>query len=193
MKRNAQKYHVPYERSSREREANIGVYCADKGLSVKELAVLAGVSTGSIYMLDSGMTSPIQEYGKLAGGPKKTALAIAKALEVDFADLFPRYVCKLNTVNSLTDDQLMFICGIDIPDNQEAELGRKELWSLVESVVTDREFDIIKRHLIEGMTFDEVGTRYDVGGERVRQIELKAFRRLNRPEYLDELRSYLTN
>lgn len=101
-----------------------------------------------------------------------------------------------------------FIANATIPPpvyELTLEMLRKEVRELLEKVVKDkRELEILKlRFGLEGETYSlrEIGKRYGVSRERIRQIQERALKRLRTPaeerglreylELLDELRAHL--
>ena len=78
----------------------------------------------------------------------------------------------------------------------EKELFKKEMVGVVEEVldgITPREKKILCMRfgigLTQDYTLEEVGVMFDVTRERIRQIEVKAMRKIKHPERLDVLRS----
>ena len=75
------------------------------------------------------------------------------------------------------------------------EMLKKDVRELLEKVVKDpREFEILKlRFGLEGPTYSlrEIGKRYGVSRERIRQIEERALKRLRAPAEQKGLRGYL--
>lgn len=69
-----------------------------------------------------------------------------------------------------------------------------EMQDKVNDVVNDldpREKEVIKMLFFDELTLEEVGERFDVTRERVRQIEARALRKLRHPKKSEELKSYL--
>ena len=69
-----------------------------------------------------------------------------------------------------------------------------EMQDKVNDVVNDldpREKEVIKMLFFDELTLEEVGERFDVTRERVRQIEARALRKLRHPSRTEELKSYL--
>lgn len=69
-----------------------------------------------------------------------------------------------------------------------------EMQDKVNDVVNDldpREKEVIKMLFFDEYTLEEVGERFDVTRERVRQIEARALRKLRHPKKSEELKSYL--
>lgn len=69
-----------------------------------------------------------------------------------------------------------------------------EMQDKVNDVVNDldpREKEVIKMLFFDEYTLEQVGERFDVTRERVRQIEARALRKLRHPKRSEELKSYL--
>ncbi|SDM30680.1 RNA polymerase sigma factor RpoD [Halarsenatibacter silvermanii] len=82
------------------------------------------------------------------------------------------------------------------PDEEATSVMLKEqLDSVLETSLTDREKRILElRYGIEdgrSRTLEEVGREFDVTRERIRQIQVKALRKLRHPSRTRELRDYL--
>ena len=71
----------------------------------------------------------------------------------------------------------------------------KDLQEIMESCLTPKEHDIvIKRFGLDGsnpQTLEEVGAFYGVTRERIRQLEMKAIRKLKHPQRLAKLKGYI--
>lgn len=70
-----------------------------------------------------------------------------------------------------------------LPDFSELENEQtKALLSKALSTLTERECEVIKMRFDEDLTYDECAKRLNVSRERVRQIEVKALRKLRKPD-----------
>lgn len=79
-----------------------------------------------------------------------------------------------------------------LQDNAAIEELQEEAMSglcegMMEEVLTPREAKILRLHTMEGMPYSEVGKQFDISLERVRQIELKALRKLRQHKAVQEL------
>lgn len=80
----------------------------------------------------------------------------------------------------------------------EEELHKKEMVNVVGEILeglTPRESKVLCLRfgigLAQDYTLEEIGTRFDVTRERIRQIESKALRKMKHPSRLDVLRQFL--
>jgi len=70
-----------------------------------------------------------------------------------------------------------------------------ELKTVMEKALThlnEKEQLIIKMHFFDGLTLDEIAEKSNVSKERIRQIEMKALRKLRHPTRSEEMRHFLT-
>ena len=81
-------------------------------------------------------------------------------------------------------------------DSAAASLLREQLFAVLKTL-TDREAEVImlRYGLIDGRsrTLEEVGKKFDITRERIRQIEAKALRKLRHPSRSKTLKDYLNN
>ena len=75
------------------------------------------------------------------------------------------------------------------PD-QYAELDIKRLIGEALETLTKREMDVLRWRFWHGMSLEEVGLKLRLTGERVRQIESKAMRKLRHPSRRERLVPY---
>ena len=80
-----------------------------------------------------------------------------------------------------------------VAEAQEADVRHEMLAAAMEDL-NDRERHILteRRLTDDPKTLEEVGRRFGVTRERIRQIEVQALKRLRRPEYLYRLRPLLS-
>jgi len=100
---------------------------------------------------------------------------------------------------STDDDTSMvdFIVSDDTPKSDE-HLIRESLTQEIQrslSTLTDKEREVVNLYygigMNHGLTLDEIGDKFDLTRERVRQIKEKAIRRLKHPSRSKLLKSYL--
>lgn len=64
---------------------------------------------------------------------------------------------------------------IDSLNNENQSLS---LWEIIEETLSNRQFEILRLHYIEGKSLPEIADKYGITRQRVHQIEQKAFSRL---------------
>lgn len=169
---------LPHYLSDREYESTLHEIRVSKGLTIKELANLAGVSKNAISSLANGMLSPVFEKRGLEGQVRTAAHKIAKALGVCLEDLFPRYFCRLGE-GELTEDQYPGLMIAAPPDGFES-FERHEIVEHLFRRLNWREEFVVQARFFEDLTLNETGKRLGVRQERVRQVEAKAIRKMKK-------------
>lgn len=91
---------APYLRKDREHESNIGVFRVERGLTIKETCLMAGMFDYEFISLQNGMSSPF--YLK-DGRVKPCVERLLKIFNCTMGEAFPRYVCEMKK-NTLPDD-----------------------------------------------------------------------------------------
>jgi RNA polymerase primary sigma factor len=85
--------------------------------------------------------------------------------------------------------------GYQAPDSQVVEKALKDDINDVLQTLTDKESEIVQfRFGLNGrspLSLKEIGDRYNLTKERIRQIEKKALRRLQHPSRIDRLEAYI--
>lgn len=142
--------------------------------------------------------NPIHKrYGK----PTEAALWLSNILNIPFGELFPPYLYE-DRVPSL---RVVELCGEDVLSLQEAEnqgllpasIQDHDYYDLKEKIknvlhtLSAREEQVIHLRFMEGMTLQDIGKEMNLTKERVRQIEVKALRKLRHPSRRCELGRFL--
>ena len=101
----------------------------------------------------------------------------------------------------LTEDEDMKLIDIFVDDDQpvtDAGLMRESLAREIQrslSTLTEKERDVVNLYygigMNHGLTLEEIGAKFDLTRERVRQIKEKAIRRLKHTSRSKLLKSYL--
>ena len=128
---------------------------------------------------------------------------IANELEVSVEEVKETLLCG-RAVRSLDatfkeeeDHSLLDVLADDRQESPESEVMRGCLRGQIDSALGSllgREAEILKRYFgldgEEPMTLDQIGARFGLTRERVRQIKEKALHRLRHPSRCDQLRTY---
>ena len=77
----------------------------------------------------------------------------------------------LNLLEKIFDGEIDFELATDFDGTLEYVLH----------TLTDREYQIIKMRFVEGLTYEKCGRSYGVTRERIRQLEVRALRKLKHP------------
>lgn len=187
-----------------EYESKIAERRIDKGLTLKGVAEKSGCSTGHVFELQMGYTSPTQKNGQI----KETAKKIACALDEDVYDLFPMYFCSAEKMK----------------EKQEAEIKEAEQFGesvseftitaseKVEEIQDQRELSIIIRKILatlkpreekilrerfgidcEEKTLEEIGKDQNCSGVNIRIIECRALRKLRHPNRSNKVKAFYSD
>jgi len=156
--------------------------------TVAELSRLSGVSQGRIGRILNFRLSPRAKSGEW----RETTLAICKALGSEPDDLFPDHLDHEIPTNTIAS----FVERAQLSGHTARQLGPYEEYEKAEmeqtldevlGTLTDRERSILKERFWEGKTLEETGLAHNIGGQRAKQIEAKALRKLRHPTRLQKL------
>lgn len=161
---------------------------------------------------------PVHVYEKVAKYRKQKAILttildreptmdeMANRMEVDIKQI-EQYESLLNDTISLNtiineEDDTELQCFISSGNTVEDEVINKSLRkqlaiSFIKAGLTDREKDILMYRfgLVDGRcwTLEEVGKKFNVTRERIRQLEVKAIKKLRNPKVTKQLLDYTSN
>jgi Sigma-70, region 4 len=183
---------------------NLRLYDLIAGRTLKEISAGCGVCAPRISMLLRLKISPTI---KKTGNYTNAARVLADYFCVPPEELFPRALCEIQkalpesleaTYDSekflplLAARSVAFLPQYD-EDDRIKKLGDALSSALIR--LTPREEKLLKSRFGLGgeseCTYEEIGNHFGVCRERIRQIELGAFRKLRNPAVLRALRIYL--
>ena len=154
--------------------------------TVRKLSEAAGTSIAAVYDLLNITGSPLIKTGEWSG----PALKIADALGVLPDELFTEAHYKeiaTNKAEFVADYKDMALLAETI--TPDILLERKALTNAVNTALAtlgEREATAIRMRM-DGSTYDEIGKVLDVTRERVRQIVMKAERKLRNPNVAERV------
>ncbi len=155
---------------------------------------------GSLNKINKTFSKLEQEYER-----EPSTEEIAHAMEVSIDDIKDamrtsgRHISMDAPLQQGEDSTLIDVLGDDDQPHPDASLITESLRREVEralSTLTTREADVIKLYFglalgEQPMTLEEIGERFDLTRERVRQIKEKAIRRLKHTSRSKILKTYL--
>lgn len=165
---------LPFVHPTREMESRLGEFRVDRGLTIKDLCLMAKVHQGTYSALNNGMLSPIC----VSGVVRKSAKRLSDFLGVSLSDLFPRYFCDFyRNDNPFVEEQMYELggCGstpkdpLDILEERERT---KSLFLDISENTPEREVKVFMMRM-DGYTLAEIGEKFNVSRERARQMEKK--------------------
>ncbi|MBN1297929.1 RNA polymerase sigma factor RpoD/SigA [bacterium] len=150
-----------------------------------------------LHNINKSSSKLMQIYGR-----QPTLDEIARDLHVDPQDVEKLVQLGWNSISLESDgeDQDDRDTGMDIPDNRiaaEDQIIQDEFVDDVDLLLTclsDREKDILRMHFgFDGdpLTLQQIGRRFNLTRERIRQIEQRAIEKLRRKALKRNLKEYL--
>lgn len=174
-----------------------------KHLSQKKLGKLCGISFGKINAIECLRESPFRMF-KFEGQEtlvfSNAAIKLAKFFEVEPAFIFPESLTKIKVRDiefSTVADNLPDGFYLDAPETPmlpNEMLERKQLSERIEHVflsLSPREEAVLRMRFFEEMDLKEIGEKFGIHKETVRQIEAKALRKLRHPSKARKLRGFV--
>jgi len=160
-------------------------------LGIETAAALSrrsGVTQGDIGKLLNFRESPRAKNGEW----RTVTLAICKALGSEPSELFPDHLdheIPTNRIASFVEHaQLAGGAALQLGPGEECQQAEMEqTLDEVLGTLTDRERSVLKTRFWDGKTLEETGIEHNIGGQRARQIEAKALRKLRHPSRLKKL------
>ena len=133
----------------------------------------------------------LKESPQLHGQWRRPALRLADALGVLVEDLFPLRLYEIETIAAVVEIPLAELPPGDeiamLPSPEDAAIAREmgEGIRRALATLTPREADIVRRRFGIGgrdsETLETIGQDYHLSRDRIRQIEMKALRKLKHP------------
>lgn len=192
MKNKIRWNYLPHKRdTAMEEESTINDYRVEAGLTWRELTKKTGIPFSSTRRLIIGEFSPFYEIGKDKGNIKKDVKILMKFFNVEFGDLFPRYVCELEKP-FLTNTQLTYISNSTKSLNPEQNIIKKDIWKYIYKITKNciknyKKYYYVLRLRCIGFTLAEIGNKLNITRERVRQKEFLIIKKLKNPKYKNQL------
>ena len=167
--------------------------------SVADFCRINDLSAATINALICMRIKPLTEDGSFCSAAKE----VMEVLGACPTDLWTTEQLNLrlgrNSKELVVDKETLqaLICGQPTPllvETPEELVGKSELASVVNTVLnrlTIREKQILELRFKQDMTLEEVAKAKEMTRERVRQIEVKAMRKLREPKWDSELRTLL--
>jgi RNA polymerase sigma factor (sigma-70 family) len=110
-------------------------------------------------------------YGKLGSKQHTPAYMLWLKKEEEPPDCEP-FLLRLQLQSDPTEEEVSDYC--------------RKLWCLLD-ILPPRDKEMIELKYLHGMTLKEIGDRYGITIERVRQIEHRSFRRMMHPDHMGKL------
>lgn len=174
---NKERRYSPSLHPKKEYENNLAQARVEAGLTIRELAKRADTNIDIISGLQNGMRSPLKLVGGY--GIKPCVEKIAAILHKAVSELFPRSICEIARATFDPEDEARLLIGeysLRSCHNNNGKLEARQIIELVLKKLTSREKVIILGMYLEGKTLEETGFELNITRERVRQIENKALR-----------------
>lgn len=149
--------------------------------SVRDFAHKTGLSAQGIYKCLSLKYTVYNKRFVLRELPKK----LGEFFDCLPTDLFPESVwyeeMEITTASIQMDEEevraaLPYLSRGEIP-RLENQMDAEKLMTIAKEVLTEKEYYIIE-HRYSGDKLDEIGKDWDIGKERVRQIQFRAERKI---------------
>jgi transcriptional regulator with XRE-family HTH domain len=169
--------YLPRVDSKREYESPIHEYRVAAGLTIRELAIQAGVSAEAISSLANGMRAPVTKLGQLT----KSARKLCDFFSVGPEELFPRYICSLDQSYKFEIEPYEMWSEYAAEDHADRLLRRfyaRQILRASQAHLTPRQKKYLTLCVFESHTLAEAASIEGVSYTRAKQILEITLRRL---------------
>ncbi len=177
---------------------------------IRQAIILAISQKASLIRLPLNRTADIQKIEKVHKklenklGREPSASEIAEELDMDdeeinhLRNITQDYISLDSTYGESDDTTIVSMIvdqRVDSPDKKVLDESLKESLNLILDTLTESERKILEMRFglngYEPMSLQQIGDKFKLSKERIRQIEKKAIRRLRHPSRSQKLKSYL--
>lgn len=173
------------------------------GLTQAEIAMRCGISQTQLCDLVNFKASPLQAEKRWAKlGPwRPIAIRIATALDALPEQIWPDHLVEIRkktewTFEASQEDLALFVEAPAQPDDMLIEDEARQEIRRALATLAPREEKVLRMRFgldnDDEMTLRQIGDDFEVGHERIRQIEAGALRKLRHPSHAKHLRDYIT-
>lgn len=178
------------DKTSREYESPILIRRDELGIKMIGLCRLCECTPPVLYDLAYGKTWPVYLTSRTVGGIKYAAYDVkplvtrlGAVLGMDIEDMFPLYFCKIRGHQDVNPELFtgrwsMRSC---LPHDDIYAAREVVFWGW--DTLSTREKKAVVDFVIYEKTYDEIGKDFTVSGERVRELVVKALRKLRCATY----------
>ena len=177
---------------------------------IRQAIILAISQKASLIRLPLNRTADIQKIEKVHKklenklGREPSASEIAEELDMDdeeinhLRNITQDYISLDSTYGESDDTTIVSMIvdqRVDSPDKKVLDESLKESLNSILDTLTESERKILEMRFglngYEPMSLQQIGDKFKLSKERIRQIEKKAIRRLRHPSRSQKLKSYL--
>ncbi len=177
---------------------------------IRQAIILAISQKASLIRLPLNRTADIQKIEKVHKklehklGREPTASEIAEELDMDdeeinhLRNITQDYISLDSTYGESEDTTILSMIvdqRTDSPDKKVLDESLSDALNFILSTLTESEQQILRmRYGLDGyepMSLQQIGDKFNLSKERIRQIEKKAIRRLRHPSRSQKLKSFL--
>jgi RNA polymerase sigma factor (sigma-70 family) len=110
------------------------------------------------------------------------ALDVAAFLRKEPEDLWPEYMKEVQLPRSTAElsADLNEVQALQSSTSPEKQIAQLDTVKLLAQTLTPRELKVIQHRFVEGLSLEEAGKEMGVSGARLRQIEIKALRKMKK-------------